>query len=230
MLFSAILNKSGNREAENMVAVQEAASCNFFSGKGLGCVRNDTVLFNGISFTLEGGEILQIQGPNGSGKTTLLRILCGLALADEGEIFWNGKNIHDNRHDYFRELSYIGHVNGIKTELTALENLDIAGALAASGNGVSLREALVTVGLAEYENTPAQRLSSGQRRRLALARLLITATRIWILDEPFTALDDYGKRLIKEMIATHAAGNGITVLATHDAVDIQRHKINTINL
>ena len=212
------------------MANQGIQSGNSFSANSLTCLRNDVVLFSGLEFTLEGGEILQIQGPNGSGKSSLLRILCGLALPDAGEILWNEKNIYDYRYDYFKELSYIGHVNGIKTELTALENLVIAGALAAAGNGISYQEVLEKIGLAEYENIPAQKLSSGQRRRLALARLLITNTRLWILDEPFTALDDYGKQLIKDMIVTHATGNGITVLASHDPIDIHHCNITTINL
>jgi len=203
---------------------------NSFSANALTCIRNDVVLFSGLGFRLDCGEVLQIQGPNGSGKTSLLRILCGLALPDDGAILWNEKNIYDHRQDYFKEMSYIGHVNGIKMELTALENLTIAGALAVTNQSISLPDILEKMGLAEHENTPARKLSSGQRRRLALARLLITDTRLWILDEPLTSLDDYGRQLMRDMITAHAAGNGITVLATHDLVDIQRHKITMINL
>ena len=203
---------------------------NSFSATALTCIRNDVVLFSGLGFRLDGGDILQIQGPNGSGKTSLLRMLCGLAMPDAGEILWDGKNIHDYRQDYFTEMSYIGHINGIKMELTALENLTIAGALAVTNQSISLPDILEKMGLAEYENTPARKLSSGQRRRLALARLLITNTRLWILDEPLTALDDDGRQLMRDMITAHAAGNGITVLATHDPVDLQRHKITVINL
>jgi heme exporter protein A len=203
---------------------------NSFSANALTCLRNDVVLFSDLGFRLDGGEILQIQGPNGSGKTSLLRILCGLVMPDDGEILWDGKNIHDHRHDYFKEMSYIGHVNGIKMELTALENLAIAGALSVTEKNISPHKALEKMGLAEYENTPAQKLSSGQRRRLALARLLVTDTRLWILDEPLTALDDYGRQLMRDMISAHAANNGITVLATHDPLNYQQHKITMINL
>jgi len=209
---------------------QPARAMNSFSANALTCMRNDVVLFSGLDFRLEGGEILQIQGPNGSGKTSLLRMLCGLVLPDAGAILWNEKNIYDHRQYFFKEMSYIGHVNGIKMELTALENLTISGALAETNNSISLPDILEKMGLAEYENTPARKLSSGQRRRLALARLLITNTRLWILDEPLTSLDDYGRQLMRDMITAHAAGNGITVLATHDPVDVQQHKITMINL
>src|SRR3989304_7929644 len=108
---------------------QPARAMNSFSANALTCMRNDVMLFSGLGFRLEGGEILQIQGPNGSGKTSLLRMLCGLVIPDAGEILWDGNNIHDHRQDYFKQMSYIGHVNGIKMELTALENLTMAGAL-----------------------------------------------------------------------------------------------------
>jgi len=211
-------------------AYQKKLSDTSFSASALACIRNDVVLFSGLGFRLERGEILQIEGPNGSGKTSLLRTLCGLSLPDAGEILWNGKNIQANRHDYFQDLSYIGHVNGIKMELTAVENLAIARSLAATPANISLPEILEKMGLAEHAHTPARKLSSGQRRRLALARLLTTGTKLWILDEPLTALDDAGRCLMKDMIAAHAAGQGITVLATHDPVDIQRHKTTVIHL
>ena len=209
---------------------QPARVTNSFSASALTCIRNDVMLFNGLDFRLQGGEILQIQGPNGSGKTSLLRILSGLALPDAGEIYWNDKNIYEHRQDYFREMSYIGHVNGIKMELTALENLAVTMALAVTNQDISLTEILAKMGLAGYASTLVRKLSSGQRRRLALARLLISNTRLWILDEPLTSLDDYGRVLMRDMIMAHAAAGGITVLATHDPVDIQQHKVMVINL
>ncbi len=217
----------------NMTATQpreKANSAGYFTANGLEYTRNDTVLFSGLNFKLYGGEMLQIQGANGSGKTSLLRILCGLTLPDKGEVHWNGKNVHEDSHDYLRDLSYIGHANGVKTELTALENLMVARAMAVPKEAVSNCAALERAGLADYENTQARKLSSGQRRRLALARLMITDARIWILDEPFAALDDTGKKLVKEMLTEHAATGGATVVATHEPVDIQHFKITIITL
>ena len=196
----------------------------------LSCLRHDVLLFEGLGFTLQAGEILQVRGPNGSGKTTLLRILCGLTMPETGEILWQGKNIHDQRGEYLKELSYIGHLNGVKMELTVLENLVIANALAASGKGLAHQAVLKKIGLADYENIPARKLSSGQRRRLALARLLIMNTSVWILDEPFTALDDYGKRTIQDLFMDHATRGGVTILATHEPIDEKRCRVITLNL
>lgn len=216
-----------------MTAIQPCEKADFvgcFTANGLEYTRNDTVLFSGLNFKLYGGEMLQIQGANGSGKTSLLRILCGLTLPDQGEVLWNGKNVHEHSYAYLRDLSYIGHANGVKTELTALENLMVARAMAIPKETVSNLAALERAGLADYVNTQARKLSSGQRRRLALARLMITDARIWILDEPFTALDDTGKKLVKEMLSEHAATGGATVLATHELVDIQHFKITVVTL
>jgi len=211
------------------LANQQSLYENSFTANGLESIRNDITLFSGLNFRLNSGEILQVQGPNGSGKTSLIRILCGLVLADKGDIFWNEKNIHENRHEFLKETTYIGHINGIKTELTPIENINITRALAVANN-VSAIDALEKVDLAEYENIPAQKLSSGQRRRLALTRLLITQAKLWILDEPLTSLDDAGKQLVKNMIAGHAASGGITVLSTHEPVDIDQIKMIKINL
>lgn len=209
---------------------QSSATSGSFAARALTCIRNDVVLFENLAFSLEQGEILQIQGPNGSGKTSLLRILCGLGTPDAGEVLWQGADIRDHHQDYCKALSYVGHVNGVKLELTALENLVITRALAVAGNGITLPSVLEKVGLAEYETIPARKLSSGQRRRLALARLLMADTRVWILDEPFTALDDDGKQMIQDMLAGHIGHGGIAVLATHEPVDRQHGRVTTINL
>src|SRR5689334_379932 len=156
----------------------------------LGCVRGDRRLFSGLDLSLSPGTFVQLTGPNGSGKTSLLRILCGLLAPAEGEILWNGANIRALGEEYVTELTYLGHRPGVKDELSALENLRISNAL----NGVEVSreaavDALQRMGLAGREHLPARYLSEGQRRRVALARLLVCNTPLWLLDEVMTSLD-----------------------------------------
>jgi heme exporter protein A len=191
-----------------------------FEAVDLTCVRRDRVLFEGFSFRLAAGELLQIEGANGSGKTSLLRILCLFALADAGEVRWNGTNVTDNRPDYLSRLTYIGHTPGVKADLTAFENLEVAGALAPGEPVCDPDDALAEVGLAGFEDTLVRELSAGQTRRVALARLLRQPTRLWILDEPFTALDRGGKRLVERMLEDHCAAGGMALITTHQAVDV----------
>ena len=156
----------------------------------LACSRGDHRLFSGLNLELHPGQIMQIQGANGSGKTSLLRTLCGFIQPDEGKIAWEGSDVRDLGEDYFAEMMYLGHLNAIKDELSALENLRISAGL----SGLSLNEtdaiaALRRMGLKGRERLPAKVLSQGQQRRVALARLLVIKARLWILDEPLTALD-----------------------------------------
>jgi len=191
-----------------------------FEAVELTCVRRDRVLFEGFSFRLEAGELLQIEGANGSGKTSLLRILVLLALADEGEVRWNGTSTEENRADYLSSLTYIGHTPGVKADLTAFENLRVATALAGAAAACDPDDALEAVGLAGFEDTYVRELSAGQTRRVALARLLLQPTRLWILDEPFTALDRSGKRLVEGMLEDHCAAGGMALITTHQPVDV----------
>ncbi len=184
------------------------------SAQGLCCVRHDRRLFDALSFTLRDGEILQVEGANGSGKTSLLRMLCGLVQPDEGAILWDGADIQDARAEFLADVIYIGHAHGVKEELTARENLRFAQALGPAGH-TSIETALDRVGLYGYEDVPARALSAGQRRRVALARLLVRAARLWILDEPFTALDRAGRELVEALLAAHIEGGGLAVLTTH---------------
>lgn len=187
----------------------------------LECVRGELVLFSGLQFSLQPGELIHVKGANGTGKTTLLRTLCGLRKQEHGEICWEGRAIEDVRDDYNRSLTYIGHYNGVKDELTAMENLQVAGRLAGERYPEdAILDALQRIGLRGREDLPAQVLSQGQRRRVALARLLLSRTRLWVLDEPYTALDVNAVSELSAVIARHLAGGGMVLLTTHQDVDI----------
>lgn len=190
-------------------------------GINLACVRGDRRLFKAVNFTLEAGGLMQVHGPNGSGKTSLLRMLCGLSNPALGEITWRGASIRDLKGEYFSNLTYIGHLSGTKDDLTALENLRISSALA--GEHVSeaqARDALTRMGLNGRELLPAKVLSQGQRRRVALARLLVCKTKLWILDEPLAALDVMAVQLIQRLLERHLAEKGLVVMTTHQAIDV----------
>ncbi len=187
----------------------------------LGCVRGDRRLFSGLDLSLPAGTYLQVTGPNGSGKTSLLRILCGLLAPAEGEIKWQGENIRSLAEDYFTSVTYLGHRHGVKDELSGIENLRISNAL----NGIIVskeraRDVLARMGLAGRESLPARLLSEGQRRRVALARLLTCNTKLWLLDEVMTSLDKGAVALIRSLIEEHLAGGGIAIVATHQDLAI----------
>ncbi|MDR0481193.1 MAG: cytochrome c biogenesis heme-transporting ATPase CcmA, partial [Gallionellaceae bacterium] len=176
----------------------------------LTCSRGDHRLFSGLSFSLSGGELMQVEGVNGSGKTSLLRALCGFLIPDAGTIRWRGEDIADLREDYHAEMVYLGHHNAIKDELNALENLRINAGVA----GYRLDEAeaiaaLRRMGLRGRETLPVKVLSQGQRRRVALARLLVGSAPLWVLDEPLTALDVGAVGMMQELIGGHLAQGGM---------------------
>jgi len=193
-------------------------------GIDLSCIRDDRVLFADLSFELGAGQVLLLEGKNGSGKTSLLRILCGFREPDEGCVRWCGAGINDSQ--YHADMAYIGHLDGIKKELTVLENLSVALALGQAGS-YAIADALARVQLAGYDDVPVQALSAGQKRRLSLARLLVTQNRLWILDEPFTSLDKQGIKLSETLMTEHCQRCGLVVLTSHHdlnlpGVDVQR--------
>ena len=192
----------------------------------LACIRDDRVLFSELSFSLKPGQVLLLEGRNGSGKTSLLRILCGFREADAGEILWRGELLNSL---YHAEMAYVGHLEGLKKELTVLENLKMALALSRPGK-LSIDEALQTVHLSGYEDTLVQALSAGQKRRLSLARLLISHTSLWILDEPFTALDKYGIELIESIMMGHVEQGGMVILTSHHDLNLPASHLQRINL
>lgn len=196
----------------------------------LRCVRGDRELFTGLSLSLQAGELLQIHGANGSGKTTLLRILCGLSLPDAGEIYWQGVSLAENRSRFLQNLHYVGHSTGIKLELSPLENLQFAAALNGEASRITLQEALDRVELFGFETEPARTLSAGQRRRIGLARLLISPAKTWILDEPFTALDKSGVRILESLLHEHLEKGGVVVLASHSPVNLHERYLKNLHL
>jgi heme exporter protein A len=199
--------------------------------RDLECVRGDHRLFKGLNFTLQAGELLHLRGSNGSGKTSLLRTICGLMMPADGQVLWQGKNIRSVREDYFKDLIYLGHMGAIKGELTAYENLRLACHLAGLPAGEdNLLRALALMGLAGREDLPTKVLSAGQKRRVALAKLVAQKAKLWVLDEPFNALDVAAVDLLKQLIADQVRANGMVILTTHQEVEINTGKIRHINL
>jgi len=194
--------------------------------KQLACERDRRLLFSDLSFTLAEAELLQVEGPNGSGKTTLLRILCGLSTAFEGNVSWRGADLRKARYDYYSQSHYLGHAPGIQVSLTPEENLNWFAALAGQPHARDIQDCLRTVGLRGFEDVPCNRLSAGQRRRVALAKLLLIPATLWILDEPFAAIDKPGIILIENLLRNHLDNRGSVILTTHQDLtgisDIQK--------
>lgn len=196
-------------------------------GQQLSCIRDDRVLFSELSFSLEPGQVLLLEGSNGSGKTSLLRIICGFREPDSGSVLWRGETIPHSQ--YLSDMAYVGHLDGIKKELTVSENLRLALALGQPGK-LTAQEALDKVKLSGYDDTLIQSLSAGQKRRLSLARLLITKNILWILDEPFTSLDKQGIALIESLMSEHCATGGMMVMTSHHDINLQGVDMQTIRL
>jgi len=197
----------------------------------LACSRGDHQLFSDLSFKLSAGEILQIEGVNGSGKTTLLRALSGLLQPTDGKIYWHGQSIHEDDEAYYAEMIYFGHLNAIKDELSALENLRISSAL--SGMQIDESQAIKVLrrlGLRRRETLPVKVLSQGQRRRVALARLLVSDAPLWILDEPLAALDVGAVGLIQELVAEHLAKQGMVIFTTHQPLEVSGVELRRLSL
>jgi heme exporter protein A len=199
----------------------------FLQGKRLSCIRDDRILFEDLDFELRSGQVLLLEGKNGSGKTSLLRILCGFREPDSGQVFWCGDAINDSQ--YYADMAYVGHLDGIKKELTVLENLKVSLALCKTGQH-SIQQALDKVKLSGYDDAFVQTLSAGQKRRLSLARLLISQKIVWILDEPFTSLDKQGIVLIEKLMIEHCANGGMIVLTSHHDTNLQSVEIQRIHL
>jgi heme exporter protein A len=200
--------------------------------RDLAASRGDHTLFSGLAFTLAPGTLLRVTGANGSGKTSLLRALCGLLLPTAGEVLWNGANVRALREEYWKHLAYIGHADGLKGDLTVAENLAFACALAGLDASFPRMEAAVeALGLAGRERLPARALSQGQRRRTALARLAVSESQpLWILDEPFAALDAEAVKTVEALVSAQLARGGMVVLTTHQAARIDARSVTNVEL
>ncbi len=198
-----------------------------FEAKALCCIRDDRTLFQSLNFKLKNSQVLLLEGKNGSGKTSLLRIICGFREQDEGELFWCNTLLKDS--EYYSELAYVGHLDGVKKELTVLENLKMSLALAQPGK-YSIEQALQKVHLYGYDDTLVHSLSAGQKRRVSLARLLITKKSLWVLDEPFTSIDKQGIKLIESLMHEHILDGGMIILTSHHDLQLHEADVQKINL
>lgn len=200
------------------------------SAHDLECVKGYTALFEGVSFSVTAGQIVQITGRNGAGKTSLLRILAGLSLPETGEVRWQEMPILEDRAAYYQQMAYLGHLNGLKDELTALENLHAHTALLAQQTTTTPKAALESVGLAGYEDVTAYQLSAGQKRRLSLARLSLGRASLWLLDEPTTAIDVDGVAAFEQHIQRHANAGGMVVFTSHQSLDFGNADFRTVSV
>ncbi len=198
----------------------------------LACTRGERQLFNDINFDLNAGDAMRVAGTNGSGKTSLLRMLCGLAFPAAGEVRWHGRNIRATREEFGSQLIYLGHANGVKDDLIAWENVVVASTL--SGNPVSRDQAyraLDRLGLGRAADLPTRALSQGQRKRVALARLRPgLQTPLWILDEPFTALDQNAVTQLCGTLNQHLAHGGMVIYTTHQEIDLNGQRLLRLDL
>jgi heme exporter protein A len=200
---------------------QRSESSQLLELVGLSCARGDRILFSNASLSLSSGEGLYVSGQNGAGKTSLLRLICGLAAPEKGDVLWNGQSIHRMREEFAKHLLFLGHAAALKDELNAVENLVLSSEL--SGRHVSKKqavEALGRFGLKGREHLPSRVLSAGQRRRANLARLFLPAPPLWVLDEPFTALDTKAVQQVSSILSEHLKASGIVVFTTHQPVEL----------
>lgn len=197
--------------------------------KNLTCIREDRVLFESLNVDVFPGDIVQIEGPNGAGKTSLLRILAGLSQPYEGDIYFQDDLVADKREAFHENMLYLGHLPGVKGEMTAQENLEFN--LALHGlNSDDAENTLAEVNLLGFEDALASHLSAGQHRRISLARLWQSQSKIWILDEPFTAIDKLGVQKLEQLFVKHAQNGGCVILTTHQDLSLPAQQVKKVTL
>ena len=194
--------------------------------------RGERQLFSDVSVTVKSGTLLAVTGENGSGKTSFLRMLCGLLSPDAGTILWQGKDIRQLKELYSAQLTYVGHLNGIKDELTPVENLKVSASLAGDENsGAAVQQALEAVGLEPRIHRLSTRvLSQGQKRRVALARLWLSTRPLWLLDEPFASLDTTATNYLTQRLQAHLSHGGMVVVATHQEIALPIDSVQHLRL
>tara|TARA_Y100000031_G_C8227621_1_gene389194 strand:+ start:160 stop:780 length:621 start_codon:yes stop_codon:yes gene_type:complete len=198
--------------------------------KAVTCIKQDRCLFADLNFSLKSGQIMQLAGPNGAGKTSLLRIIAGFAMADEGDVLFQDRSITKYYDEYAQELLFIGHKTGVNTQLTALENVAFWLKINGYDSKQDLYPILAKIGLVGLEDVPVRMLSAGQQRRVALVRLWLNSAKLWILDEPFTALDKSGVAFLQERFVEHLNAGGAILLTTHQDLTTHFSDLQTVTL
>ncbi|MDG1345952.1 MAG: cytochrome c biogenesis heme-transporting ATPase CcmA [Candidatus Thioglobus sp.] len=188
----------------------------------LSCQRGYKLLFENLSFELNSGEVLKVSGPNGSGKTSLMKILAGLSSFETGSIDYDDTKINSER--YNLDFLYLGHLAALSPELSCLENLKYTMRLGNDSLDLDFSDALKKVGLEKFENELVGKLSAGQKKRIALSLLFITQSKVWLLDEPFSALDSKAIKIIETRVEDHCNSGGICILTTHQECNIKNMK------
>lgn len=190
----------------------------------LGCSKGGRQLFRNLERTIPMGAWMYVKGANGVGKTSLLRMVSGLAAIESGDVLWNGQSIQSHAEDYRRALRFLGHLNCLQDAMTVSENLQYACALHGGRlDEVQCKQTLGAFGLKGRESQLARHLSQGQRRRVALARLALSPGRLWVLDEPYVAMDEAGIKLLSAMVGQHLDGGGAAIITSHQEVPVERH-------
>ncbi|HEY1899800.1 MAG TPA: cytochrome c biogenesis heme-transporting ATPase CcmA [Steroidobacteraceae bacterium] len=192
--------------------------------------RSERHVLKGVGLMVQGGELLQLTGANGAGKTTLLRALCGLNHLEEGRVFWNDQDVREDRAGFHASLMYLGHEPPLKPDLSGVENLGFWAGMRRRVTRTAIDDAMLRTGAGEFGTRPVRTLSAGQKRRVALAGLLLAAAPLWLLDEPTTNLDSGGQELVVALLNAHLQSGGLAIAAVHHGLGIAPARLRELNL